>query len=48
MAEIIRADLHNRHHGEALVALLDAYARDEMGGGAPLADEVNNQLSIRQ
>lgn len=45
MAEIIRADLHNRHHGEALVALLDAYARDEMGGGAPLADEVKANLA---
>ena len=45
MAEIIRADLHNRHHGEALVALLDEYARDEMGGGSPLADEVKANLA---
>ncbi len=35
MEEIIRADLHNRRHGEALVALLDEYAKDEMGGAAP-------------
>ena len=45
MAEIIRADLHNRHHGEALVALLDEYARDEMGGGSALADEVKANLA---
>lgn len=44
MAEIIRADLHNRHHGEALVSLLDQYARDEMGGGAALPDEVKLNL----
>lgn len=44
MAEIIRADLHNRHHGEALVSLLDQYARGEMGGGAALPDEVKLNL----
>jgi GNAT superfamily N-acetyltransferase len=31
MVEIIRADLHNPRHGEALIAMLDEYARDEMG-----------------
>ncbi|MGY3866657.1 GNAT family N-acetyltransferase [Aeromonas bivalvium] len=45
MTEIIRADLHNRQHGEALVSLLDEYARDEMGGGSPLADEVKANLA---
>lgn len=45
MTGIIRADLHDRHHGEALVSLLDAYARDEMGGGSPLAEEVKAQLA---
>lgn len=46
MTGIIRADLHNRHHGEALVSLLDAYARDEMGGGSPLAEEVKARLAV--
>lgn len=45
MTGIIRADLHNRYHGEALVSLLDAYARDEMGGGSPLAEEVKARLA---
>lgn len=44
MVEIIRADLHNPRHGEALIAMLDAYARDEMGGGSALADEVKANL----
>ncbi|MFM5589445.1 N-acetyltransferase family protein [Aeromonas media] len=45
MEEIIRADLHNRQHGEALVYLLNEYAKDEMGGGSPLADEVKANLA---
>ncbi len=45
MVEIIRADLHNPRHGEALIAMLDEYARDEMGGGTPLADEVQANLA---
>lgn len=45
MIAIIRADLHDRHHGEALVSLLDEYARDEMGGGRALADEVKGRLA---
>lgn len=36
MDEVIRADLNKAEHGEALVMLLDAYARDEMGGATPL------------
>ncbi|WP_349919997.1 GNAT family N-acetyltransferase [Aeromonas veronii] len=45
MEEIIRADLHNPHHGEVLVYLLNEYAKDEMGGGSPLSDEVQANLA---
>lgn len=45
MEEIVRADLHNPQHGEALVYLLNEYAKDEMGGSAPLADEVQANLA---
>lgn len=45
MEEIIRADLNNRQHGEALVFLLNEYAKDEMGGGCALSDEVQANLA---
>ena len=45
MVEIIRADLHNPRHGEALIAMLDEYARDEMGGGGARAEEVEAKLA---
>lgn len=32
------ADLENPEHGRAVVGLLDAYARDEMGGGTGLSE----------
>lgn len=35
---ICRADYVNAAHAAALVYLLDAYARDPMGGGEPLSD----------
>jgi ribosomal protein S18 acetylase RimI-like enzyme len=35
---IVRADYANPQHAAALVNLLDAYARDPMGGGEPLSD----------
>lgn len=35
---ICRADYANPVHARALVELLDAYARDPMGGGAPLSE----------
>jgi ribosomal protein S18 acetylase RimI-like enzyme len=38
------ADLGTPAHGEAIVALLDAYARDPMGGGEPLPDAVKRRL----
>ena len=35
---VCRADYANPAHGAALVHLLDAYARDPMGGGEPLSE----------
>ncbi|MGK4474680.1 GNAT family N-acetyltransferase [Aeromonas molluscorum] len=45
MDEVIRADLNKAEHGEALVMLLDAYARDEMGGATPLPAAVKASLA---
>lgn len=42
--EILRADLALPAHAEALVLLLDAYARDAAGGGHALSDEVKQRL----
>ncbi|MFZ2306417.1 MAG: GNAT family N-acetyltransferase [Rhodoferax sp.] len=36
--QVVRADYTNPVHGAALVELLDAYARDPMGGAHPLSD----------
>jgi len=36
MIEIIRADLKNTLHSDALVTLLNLYALDPMGGGEAL------------
>ncbi|MDM0031151.1 GNAT family N-acetyltransferase [Variovorax sp. J22P271] len=38
--EIVKADYRDPAHAQALVSLLDAYARDPAGGGTPLAEEV--------
>lgn len=38
------ADLGNREHQRQIVALLDMYSRDAMGGGAPLPDAVKAAL----
>ena len=35
---VCRADYGNPVHAQALVSLLDAYARDPMGGGEPLSE----------
>jgi ribosomal protein S18 acetylase RimI-like enzyme len=35
--EIVKADLSNPLHATAFIDALDAYARDPMGGGAPLS-----------
>jgi GNAT superfamily N-acetyltransferase len=44
MIEIVRALYGNPAHAAALVDLLDAYARDPAGGGAPLSDFVRGNL----
>ncbi len=41
---ILQADLENPQHGEAIIVLLDMYARDPMGGGEPLSDFVRDNL----
>ena len=41
---VLPVDYHNVEHRHALVMLLDAYARDPMGGGEPLATDVQERL----
>lgn len=43
-ARIVRADYADPAHGAAIVGLLDIYARDPMGGGEPLPDDVKAAL----
>jgi ribosomal protein S18 acetylase RimI-like enzyme len=38
------ADYHDPHHAQVLIELLDIYARDPMGGGAPLSEHARNNL----
>lgn len=45
--EIIRVDLNNQQHAETLLHLLDQYARDPMGGAAPLSPDVLENLIER-
>lgn len=42
--QILRADYHDPDHAHAIRYLLDAYARDPMGGGHPLDAFVMNNL----
>ena len=42
--EIREADLGNAEHAQALLAVLDSYATDAMGGGAPLDVDVRQRL----
>ena len=44
MIKIIEADLSCVQHAEAVISLLDQYARDPMGGGAGLSEEVKQTL----
>ena len=44
--EIVDADYRDPKHAEHLVALLDAYACDPMGGAQPLADDVKQRLPV--
>lgn len=41
---VLPVDYRNLVHRTALVMLLDAYARDPMGGGDPLTDDVKARL----
>ena len=43
--KIIRADLSNPIHAEALVSLLNSYAQDPMGGGEELSDFTQENLA---
>ncbi len=36
--DLVRVDYGNPVHGQALVAMLDSYARDHAGGSVPLSD----------
>lgn len=42
---VVRANLHDRLHAQALVDLLDGYASDAMGGGEPLPAFTRNNLA---
>ena len=42
--EIVEGDLSRPEHQKAIVALLDAYAADPMGNGAPLSGEVRRTI----
>jgi len=42
--EIVEADLSRPEHQDAVVSLIDAYARDPVGNGAPLPEAVRNAL----
>ena len=44
MIEILPADLSSKTHALALVELLDAYARDPLGGGQGLTNNVKAKL----
>lgn len=44
MSEIVRARYDDPAHADALVALLDAYARGTAGGGEPLSEFARSNL----
>ena len=44
MISVIEADLANPMHQVGIVECIDAYARDEMGGGRPLSDELKGAM----
>ncbi|WP_101048997.1 GNAT family N-acetyltransferase [Macromonas nakdongensis] len=41
---VLQADYANPQHAAAVVALLDAYARDPAGGGEPLSEQAKARL----
>ena len=44
MEDILLADLKNPVHTEAIIFLLNEYAKDEMGGGSGLSEFARNNL----
>lgn len=44
MIHVIQADLTDPRHQSDLIAMLDAYAQDPMGGGEPMTAEVKRRL----
>jgi ribosomal protein S18 acetylase RimI-like enzyme len=42
--EVLDADLDDAQHAAGILAALDSYARDPIGGGRPLAPEVRERL----
>ncbi|MBD2653191.1 GNAT family N-acetyltransferase [Synechocystis sp. FACHB-383] len=46
MIDIVKADLNLTIHAEAMIQLMDEYARDPMGGGEGLSDYVKANLPV--
>lgn len=44
MLTVIHADFQNATHGDMVLALLDEYAKDPMGGAEPLSEHVRTHL----
>ncbi|NMP32539.1 GNAT family N-acetyltransferase [Thalassotalea sp. M1531] len=42
--EIIEVDYHDEQQVQDLIVLLDSYAKDPMGGGEPLSNEIKKNL----
>ena len=42
--EIVKADLDNQQHQDAVVKMLDAYATDPMGDATPLSEYARRNL----
>lgn len=47
MTDILRADYLNPTHAQAILTLMQVYAKDPMGGGTPLSDDVAEALVER-
>jgi GNAT superfamily N-acetyltransferase len=45
VVEVVEADLSRPEHQAATLELIDAYARDPMGNGAPLSEDVKGRLT---
>jgi len=45
--QVVRADYHNKQQGQHIVALLDEYARDPLGGGHALPAYTREHLVTR-